>query len=95
MKPTHVGRYIDLYREICGTTPILNNQEAEVIRRLVEDAPAPEAQPQITRITIPPNCTATGQIFMTMKLSAGEWYCHGCGANQSEPACRFSKSVPL
>ena len=37
-KPTAVGRYIDLYRELCGTTPLLNNQECEVITRLVVDS---------------------------------------------------------
>ncbi|MDZ4250407.1 MAG: DUF551 domain-containing protein [Candidatus Nanopelagicales bacterium] len=41
-----IGRYIDLYREHCGTTPLLNNQECEVIRRLVDEtirASPPEA----------------------------------------------------
>ena len=42
-KPTAVGLYIDLYRELCGTTPLLNNQECEVITRLVGEYARPEA----------------------------------------------------
>lgn len=33
------SRYIALYREICGGTPLLNNQECEVLRRLVHESP--------------------------------------------------------
>ena len=39
-RPTAVGKYIDLYREHCATTPMLNNQECEVIERLAEWARA-------------------------------------------------------
>lgn len=48
-QPTAVGEYIDLYREICGTTPLLNGQECAVIERLaawaVAEAAAKSAGP--------------------------------------------------
>lgn len=95
------GNFVGIWRERDIAEKIANRGRMSKDERIVPvyfDVPvaaAPEARAQITRITIPPDCNATGQIFMTMKLSAGEWYCHGCGANQSEPACRFRKSVPL
>lgn len=46
-QPTFLGRYIDLYRELCGGYPTLGNQEIEVLRRLVEEAPpSTEAPPE-------------------------------------------------
>lgn len=42
---TPVGKYIDLYREHCGSEPTLNNQEAEVINRLTEWARSETAKP--------------------------------------------------
>ena len=48
-KPTAVGKYIDLYREHCATTPTLNNQECAVIERLAEWAQAQVSETRQTR----------------------------------------------
>lgn len=64
--PTINGRYIDLYREHCGTTPILNNQECEVLRRLVEECTEPlkrelaEAQKDAEAVRALMNCYNVG-----------------------------------
>jgi len=33
---TATGKYVELYRELCGTNPLLNNQESEVIEQLAK-----------------------------------------------------------
>ena len=63
-RPTAVGKYIDLYREHCATTPMLNNQECEVIERLAEWARTSVSE---SRRTTKPVCyvlmNAAGQMY--------------------------------
>lgn len=41
-----------------------------------------------------PTCDAPGNVTYTMKLGEGKWYCHGCGASELEPRCKYRNSVP-
>ena len=71
-------------------------KQADEVAALIGDMEPPIVAESATRRPFgPEKCEAPTLGGVTLSGSTnGEWYCHGCGANQGEPRCKYRKSVP-